>query len=159
MNVVYLFDWGDTLMIDFPQFCGKMCDWKKVQAVDGAKETLENLSKKSKIYIATGAAASTQNDIKKAFARVNLDKYISGYFCKENINIDKGSPEFFSKILKQLNVEAKNVIVVGDSLQRDINPALELGINAIWFCNNKSANKQNLNTIYSLNELYLQSTK
>ena len=24
----YLFDWGDTLMTDFPDASGKMCDWE-----------------------------------------------------------------------------------------------------------------------------------
>ena len=30
---VYLFDWGDTLMVDFPGTPGKMCDWEIVEAV------------------------------------------------------------------------------------------------------------------------------
>jgi len=42
---VYLFDWGDTLMVDFPGVPGKMCNWDVVEAVDGAKEALEHLSK------------------------------------------------------------------------------------------------------------------
>jgi len=29
---VYLFDWGDTLMVDFPGTPGKMCDWQVVEA-------------------------------------------------------------------------------------------------------------------------------
>jgi len=60
MTKVYLFDWGDTLMVDFPQFTGKMCDWEKVEAVSGAKSTLKKLSKSSKIYIATGASESSE---------------------------------------------------------------------------------------------------
>ncbi|TOF26880.1 hydrolase, partial [Vibrio parahaemolyticus] len=39
MSKVYLFDWGDTLMIDFPDQIGKMCDWVNVQAVNGALQT------------------------------------------------------------------------------------------------------------------------
>lgn len=62
---VYLFDWGDTLMVDFPEAKGSMCDWDEVRAVDGAKEALAHLSKKHKIYIATGAAQSTEVQIKK----------------------------------------------------------------------------------------------
>ena len=45
MIKIYLFDWGDTLMIDSPGIPGKMCDWKVVQAVEGAKEMLSCLSK------------------------------------------------------------------------------------------------------------------
>ena len=87
MTQVYLFDWGNTLMVDFPEVSGKMCNWQVVEAVSGAKEALENLSKTSKIYIATGAADSTEVEIQMAFERVGLNQYISGYFCKENVGI------------------------------------------------------------------------
>ena len=32
MTEIFLFDWGDTLMVDFPGVPGKMCDWDKVEA-------------------------------------------------------------------------------------------------------------------------------
>ncbi|MBD1571604.1 HAD family hydrolase, partial [Aliivibrio sp. S10_S31] len=28
MRKAYLFDWGDTLMVDFPNTQGKMCNWE-----------------------------------------------------------------------------------------------------------------------------------
>jgi phosphoglycolate phosphatase-like HAD superfamily hydrolase len=93
MNI-YLFDWGDTLMVDFPDVIGKMCDWEVVKAVSGAKEALEVLSKHSQIYVATGAADSTELEIKLAFERVGLSQFISGSFCKANLGLSKGSPEF-----------------------------------------------------------------
>lgn len=31
MSKTYLFDWGDTLMVDFPDQEGKMCNWSKVE--------------------------------------------------------------------------------------------------------------------------------
>ena len=64
---IYLFDWGDTLMVDFPDVIGKMCDWEIVKAVSGAKEALDVLSKHSQIYIATGAADSTELEIKRIY--------------------------------------------------------------------------------------------
>ena len=36
MSSIYLFDWGDTLMVDYVDAIGKMCDWPSVKAVDGA---------------------------------------------------------------------------------------------------------------------------
>ncbi|EHK8978101.1 HAD family hydrolase, partial [Vibrio vulnificus] len=41
MSAVYLFDWGDTLMVDFPEQNGKMCEWAIVEAVNGAHEALK----------------------------------------------------------------------------------------------------------------------
>ncbi|MEK2144723.1 hypothetical protein WOC23_22300 [Vibrio parahaemolyticus] len=66
MGKVYLFDWGDTLMIDFPDQTGKMCDWGNIQAVNGALQTLEALSKEHQIYVATNAADSYDKDIEPA---------------------------------------------------------------------------------------------
>lgn len=133
MIEIYLFDWGDTLMVDFAGVPGKMCDWDVVEAVDGAKETLKCLSKTSKIYVATGAAESTEMEIQQAFERVGLSQFISGYFCKANIGATKGSHEFLKKILTILDKPASCVAMVGDSLTKDIEPAAAVGIQPVWF--------------------------
>ncbi|HCE3215913.1 TPA: HAD hydrolase-like protein [Vibrio parahaemolyticus] len=146
MTKVYLFDWGDTLMVDFPDEQGKMCNWTKVQAVDGAEDVLSQLFKSHKIFVATNAADSTELDIKVAFERVNLTQYISGYFCKSNLGVGKGTPSFFSKIMQSLNLEPSSIIMVGDSLEKDIKPAIMAGINAIWF--NPSQTKSGFNKGY-----------
>lgn len=150
----YLFDWGDTLMIDFPNKYGKMCDWDRVQVVDGAKEVLEYLSKENKIYIVTGALESSELEIIKAFERVNLSQYISGYFCKENLGILKGSTKFLYAILEQLKIKKENAIVIGDSLTKDIQPANEIGIKTIWLSNDSRDNTSiQTKTITNLKEL------
>jgi putative hydrolase of the HAD superfamily len=136
MNEIYLFDWGDTLMVDFPNVPGKMFTWETVQAVSGAKETLCRLSKTAKLYIATGAADSTESDIKLAFERVGLSEYISGYFCKANVGFSKGEPEFLTTIVAMLNKPVSNIAMVGDNFEKDIQPALSAGINPIWFIPN-----------------------
>ncbi|MDI3324787.1 HAD family hydrolase [Pontibacterium granulatum] len=130
----YLFDWGDTLMIDFPDVPGKMCDWEVVEAVDGAKEALGYLSQHAKIYIATGAADSSEADIAKAFARVGLSQYISGYFCQANLGLAKGMPEFLPAIIDRLGIPKERIAMVGDTLAKDIEPALAAGIKPIWLC-------------------------
>ena len=66
-------------MVDFPGVPGKMCDWDTVELVNGAHETLEFLSESARIYIATGAAESTDTDIQKAFERVGLNRFISSW--------------------------------------------------------------------------------
>jgi putative hydrolase of the HAD superfamily len=129
---IYLFDWGDTLMVDFPGVSGKMCDWDIVEVVDGALETLECISKSAKIYIATGAAESTELDIKKAFERVGLSRFISGYFCKANLGFSKGDPEFLPAIIGKLDKPTSCIAMVGDNLEKDVLPAIKAGIKAVW---------------------------
>lgn len=119
-------------MIDFPEARGRMCDWDTVAAVDGAQAALASLSQRARIYIATGAADSSEDEIKKAFDRVNLSQYISGYFCQQNLGVGKGSIEFFEAIVNKLNQPAAKVVMIGDSLSRDIVPAAAAGIEAIW---------------------------
>lgn len=133
MTKIVLFDWGDTLMIDFPNQKGKMCHWDRVEAVEGATETLATLAKSHSIYVATNAADSTEDDIKAAFQRVGLAQYITGYFCKFNLGIGKGNPEFFHAIVRELKCEPHSVVMVGDSLENDVLPAISAGIDAVWF--------------------------
>lgn len=155
MIKVYLFDWGDTLMVDFEGNQGKMCDWKIVEAISGAKETLEVLSKSSKIYIATGAADSTELEIKRAFERVGLSQYITGYFCKDNVGFLKGEPEFFYTILNKLQIPAANVAMVGDNFDKDIRPAIDTGIQPVWFTiNGQTMISDRVKVIRQLSELY-----
>lgn len=158
MEEIYLFDWGNTLMVDFKGKDGKMCDWDQVQAVDGALETLKYLSQQHSIYVATNAADSGENDIKKAFARVGLDSYINGYFCKTNVGFDKSSCTFYRKIIDKLNLDPQSITMVGDTLEKDIKPALEAGIKAIWY-NPQAQHTQStydIRQIRHLSEIYLK---
>lgn len=155
MTKTYLFDWGNTLMVDFPDQSGKMCDWPVVEPIEGAYKILEYLSKHHQVYVATNAADSTEQEIKHAFDRVGLDRFISGYFCRSNLGVDKTSPEFFPTIVRQLDVPLTSVIMVGDTLEKDIIPALDSGINAIWFTQNPDEKSSHIDclTITQLSEL------
>jgi putative hydrolase of the HAD superfamily len=154
MIKAYLFDWGNTLMRELPGMTGKMCDWPQVKAVDGASEVLKFLSKKSDIVIATGANDSTEKDIAKAFARANLDSYISDYFCRANIGHAKGSREFLEEILNRLQIKAEEAVMVGDSLEKDIKPALAVGLHCYWLGGDTAAYSAiNLKVISRLTDL------
>jgi len=154
MIEVYLFDWGDTLMVDFPGVPGKMCDWEVVEAIDGAKNTLEFLSKTAKIYIATGASESTEPEIQSAFERVGLDQFITGYFCKANLHVSKGFPGFLEAIVARLGKPVSCIAMVGDSLTKDIEPAAAIGIQPIWFSNSSNSDTpDNTRVISHLQEL------
>lgn len=119
-------------MVDFPGAEGKMCDWSHVEPVEGAEQVLRSLSACVDIYVATGAADSSEADICAAFKRVNLDRWISGYFCSANLGVGKDSPEFFSTILSRLELIPEQVAMVGDSLDRDALPAMQQGMQSYW---------------------------
>ncbi len=64
---------------------------------------------------------------------MGLANYISGYFCKSNLGIEKGTPYFYEAIINQLGLKPSEVTMVGDSYEKDILPALEAGLGAIWY--------------------------
>lgn len=131
--MIYLFDWGNTLMVDFPHAEGKMCEWDHVEAIPQARETLAKLSQTHQIYIATSASDSDMEDIQRAFVRVDLDQYINGYFCYANIGIEKNRAEFYQAVAKKLGVGENELTMIGDLPNKDIYPAIEAGLNTIWF--------------------------
>ena len=155
MNTIYLFDWGNTLMVDFSDQVGKMRDWDRVASTPLAHKALKQLSEQHPIYIATNAVDSLPEDIEAAFARVELNTFITGYFCRHNLGVSKGSPSFYLKIAERLTVSPSRLTMVGDSVDNDIKPALDAGLNTVWF--NASGSENTLNkkvkVIHSLSEL------
>jgi putative hydrolase of the HAD superfamily len=132
----YLFDWGDTLMVDIPGQTGPMCDWPKVQTVDGAKACLQRLSQHAQCHLATNAADSTEAQIRLALKRAGLSEYIESIFCRENLGMGKTDARYYATITEKLNVSPERITMVGDSLERDVQPALKAGLEALWFNSN-----------------------
>ena len=149
----YLFDWGDTLMVDFPSENGPMYQWSKVEAVKGSQDLLLELSKTANCYVATNAKASSEIDIRKALARAGLDEYIKGIFCFPSIGFEKPSKAFFSRISASLNSEQNEIVMVGDSLENDIRGALDFGFDAIWFNPMKKKIPKGILSVESLKQI------
>lgn len=99
--------------------------------VDGARNLLEYLRSKYKVYVASNASMHQQtNRMKKA----ELDGYIDGYFVSEEIGFPKPQKEFFDACFKALpDVKPQDVVMIGDSLSADIKGACEYGLKTIWY--------------------------
>ncbi|MBD1390386.1 HAD family hydrolase [Neiella sp. HB171785] len=137
MKPIYLFDWGNTLMTDLPGMTGKMCDWPRIEVIEGAEQALRFLSQRGDIYIASGAKESTPADIEQVFTKANLAHYIAGYFCPNDVGLQKGSPAFLLRIMMRLKCPPHQITVIGDSLRRDVQPAKIIGMKAVWFRRNQ----------------------
>ncbi len=128
-----LFDWGGTLMREFPEYEGKMVEWPQVEAMPGAANALKILRSGWLLAVATNAAASEEADIWGALRRVDLGQYLDAVFCYRKIGFRKPFPEFFRYILGELKVEPDQVIMVGDDFEVDILGANRSGIRGIWY--------------------------
>ena len=120
-------------MVDFPNQAGAMCNWPEIKVMEGARECLEYLSKNARCHLATNAENSNKQDIRQALERANISRYIEEIFCTSSIGHSKPEPEYFQFILSTLNVPKTDIVLIGDSLEKDIDGALQAGIDAIWF--------------------------
>jgi len=133
MKKVFLFDWGDTILKDFPNETGKMHTWQKVEAMPNAEKMLRELSQLTDCYLATNAKDSNKVDIIKALQRVNLHKYFKDIFCYKEIGFLKPSKEYFDTIVEKLNIEKSEIVMIGDNLENDIKGAESNGIESILY--------------------------
>ncbi|HSM26134.1 MAG TPA: HAD-IA family hydrolase [Anaerolineaceae bacterium] len=128
-----VFDWGNTIMVDNPQYSGKMKDWPVVEAMENAAETLQKLFPDFNLVLATNAEDSTVDDIKLALGRVNLESFFSTIFTIRELQAKKPHPDFFHQVSSKLDLPCHQLVMIGDDYQNDILAAKSAGWNAIWF--------------------------
>lgn len=126
-----LFDWGDTLMADLDQQ-GSMWRWPEVCAMPGAREVLTALAGRLPCHLATNAAESGADEVRRALARVGLDGLIARVFCRSELGVAKSDPAFYLRIAAELGVAAGELWMIGDSLANDVLSAQAAGLHAVW---------------------------
>ena len=150
-----LFDWGDTVMYDDPAVTVPMAEWAAVHAVEGIADVLADLhSSGRRIILATGAVVSDESQIRGALARVGLDSYFSRIYCFKNTRLPKGDA-FYRYILSDLGVPASDVLMVGDSFEKDVQIPNSLGIFGVWFNQQSDENRNHElhTTVHSMFDL------
>lgn len=150
-----LFDWGDTVMRDYPERTNPMVEWEAVEVIDGIADVLAHLhSSGRRIVLATSAAISDENQIRGALKRGGLDSYFSRIYCFKNTNLPKGEA-FYRYILSDLKIPAAETLMVGDGFEKDVQVPNSLGMFAIWFNPRSDEIRKGEShiTIYSMHEL------
>jgi len=128
-----LFDWGDTVMRNFPSSTGPMHTWPTVEALPGIQSALAHLHRSFIVALATNAEDSDEIDIRKALKRCGLADYFDRVFCYREVGHRKPDPRFYRAVLSTLKLSASRVFMVGDSLEDDVLAANSQGIAAVWF--------------------------
>lgn len=152
---VVLFDWGDTVMRDFPEKKTPMVEWDTVQAVDGIADVLSYLQASGRqIILATSADMSDESQIRGALARLELDTYFSRIYSFKNTNLPKGEA-FYRHILTDLDIRAEDALMVGDHFEKDVQIPNAVGICAVWFNprTDEEHRKDLHSTVHSMPEL------
>ena len=95
----YLFDKGDTLMVDQLENPVPMSEWEEVCEVKLAKKLLAILNENAYCHLATNSDSTNEQQIRKALGRVELNQYIKNIYCYRTLGLKKPSQEFFNYIL------------------------------------------------------------
>lgn len=150
-----LFDWGDTVMRDDPKITIPMVEWEKVEAIEGIADVLAYLHSSGRnAVLATSASISDESQIRGALARIGVDQYFSRIYCFKNTNLPKGEA-FYRYISDDLNTPASDMLMVGDSFEKDVQIPNSLGMFAVWFNPRSAAYRESeLHTcVHSMQEL------
>ena len=128
-----VFDWGNTLMREFPQYTGIMADWPRVEAMPGVKQALDVLKDRYRIVVATNATGSDADQVRLALQRVGLSEPISNIFTPRQLGARKPDPAFFRGIESVLGKAPDRILMVGDDYLLDAFGAHRAGWHAVWY--------------------------
>jgi putative hydrolase of the HAD superfamily len=101
---------------------------------DGTIEVLDYLKSKYNLHIITNGFQEVQAGKMK---NSGIDKYFKTITNSEMAGVKKPNPKIFEYALLKANVEKHNSIMIGDCIDADVRGALDFGIDAIHFNENK----------------------
>ena len=107
------------------------CLGQTVFFIDGARELLNALYGKVKMYIVTNGVASVQNS---RYKLTGFDKIFDGIFISEEVGANKPNLRFFEYVAEHVDeFEKERALIVGDSLTSDIAGGIAFGIDTCWY--------------------------
>lgn len=107
--------------------------WNKNMLLAKPYEDIEEVLKKLKekgIKIAL-LSNSPEQSVEPVLEKFNLNSLFDVILFSFNEGLLKFDKEFYEKAVKEMNLDKKDVVVVGDSIQSDIQGAENAGLNAI----------------------------
>lgn len=118
--------------------------------VPNAVEVLEYLSPKYRLHIITNGFQEVQE---KKLIGSNIHHYFDQIINSEMAGVKKPHPYIFELALTKANVDPKNTIMVGDSLEADILGAKNMGMQVLHFNSNGEPDHDHCITINNLIEI------
>lgn len=153
-----IFDWGDTIMRDYPEKPGPMAGWDHVEYIPYIEECLRTLSSEYILCIASNAGFSDSSLMIEALKRVGAEKYFHYFFTSKDLGAQKPEARFFYAITEKIGVEPDECIMIGDNYNKDICGAKAVGMNTILFNKNNTSGeyKEADVVISSMRDLVMQ---
>ena len=117
---------------------------------DGTFEVLDYLNQKYNLHIITNGFADVQY---KKIHNSNIGSYFQTVTNSEMAGVKKPNPIIFDYALDLAKAKKENSIMIGDSLDADVQGALDAGLDAIFFNESKIQVEQQIKQINHLLEL------
>ncbi len=128
-----VFDWGGTIMANLP-YSGPMASWPEVVQMPAVSETLQALSRRYRLALATNAQESDAGLVIAALARAGLDGFFERVFTPHELNgCRKPQAVFFHAIQKELGICGSELVMVGDDALVDAGGAVLAGWRSVWY--------------------------
>jgi HAD superfamily hydrolase (TIGR01549 family) len=128
-----IFDWGDTLMRDFPEMQGPMAYWPTVEVIEGVVEAIEGLERGLICCVASNAGASDAELMALALERAGIHQYFQHFFTSRELGTSKPDRRFFVEVARRVDVEPKECVMIGNDYLKDIAGAKRAGMHTVWF--------------------------
>jgi putative hydrolase of the HAD superfamily len=117
---------------------------------DGAFEILDYLKTNYKLHIITNGFQNVQDHkIKNS----KLHSYFQSITNSENAGFKKPNPKIFEFALTLSKANKETSVMIGDSLEADVQGALDFGMEAIYFNEHKKETPTSILQISTLHEL------
>ena len=106
--------------------------WGKTHTlVPGAKEMLENLQAKGyRLFAASNSFGHLQ---RSRLEKAGILKYFEDTYISMDIGYDKPDIRFYQEALRRCGLQAKEVLMIGDSMTTDVIGARKAGMDALFF--------------------------
>lgn len=118
---------------------------------EGTFEILDYLKSKYQLHIITNGFDEVQM---KKMKSSKIIHYFDAIVTSDSVGVKKPNPKVFNFALKKANATAENSVMIGDSLEADINGALNVGFKAIHCVfNDETATDKNVTSVANLLEI------
>lgn len=105
-----------------------LCDRAARQCVDEARPVLEQLSQRYPMML----VSNFYGNVDSVLRAYDLRRYFRGVIESAVVGVRKPNPTLFRLGVDALELPASEVLVVGDSLRKDILPAESIGCHTLW---------------------------
>lgn len=119
---------------------------------DDVYNVIEELYNKGyKLGVISNGDLNQQTDKLK---RTGIYKFFEIITTSSEYDYSKPNPKLYEAIIRRFNIDKKEMIMIGDQVEKDIIPCLSIGIDAIWLNRKEKENKENVKEIKSLKDIF-----